>query len=480
MCNYLFYSAAITFPQQALCAQAEIKRFNTADYSTNGSFPPVERIPRENKKVISDNHGLVLRKNSINRSYTKVPLNLFMTLKRLTNKRVLLGVSAGIAAYKAPDLVRKLSELGAEVQVILSKNADQFVAPLALQAVSGNPTHSYAMTAESESGMGHIDLARWADVILIAPATANMMARLCSGIADELLTTVCVATEAQIAIAPAMNQQMWQNQATQQNLQTLVDRKVWVFGPDSGEQACGEVGPGRMLQPQNIAQTLAEHFQHGELSGKNIMLTVGPTWEALDPVRGITNHSSGKMGFALAEAAIDAGANVTLVCGPTKMTAPERATSINVISALEMHKAVMDNIAKQDIFIGVAAVADYRPLDVSQAKIKKHHDHDEMTITLVKNPDILADVAALEKPPFCVGFAAETSNIIEYARGKLERKKLHMIAANHVGGNETGFGVENNAITLISAGNVIDLPKQNKSTLARALMREISTQYNSI
>ena len=400
-----------------------------------------------------------------------------MTVKRLTNKRVLLGVSAGIAAYKTPDLVRKLTELGAEVQVILSKNADQFVAPLALQAVSGNPTHSYAMTAESESGMGHIDLARWADVVLIAPATANLMARLCSGNADELLTTVCVATEAPIAIAPAMNQQMWQNKATEQNLKTLISRDVWVLGPDAGEQACGEVGPGRMLQPIEIAQTLAERFHHGKLTGKNIMLTVGPTWEALDPVRGITNHSSGTMGYALAQAAIEAGANVTLICGPTKTSPPEHAAVTKVISALDMHKAVMDQISEQDIFIGVAAVADYRPADIADGKIKKSGD--EMTMTLVKNPDILADVANLKNPPFCVGFAAETDNIIDYARGKLERKKLKMIAANHVGGSETGFGVPDNAITLISADKVVDLPKQNKYSLARALIKEISEQYGT-
>lgn len=400
-----------------------------------------------------------------------------MIVKRLTNKRVLLGVSAGIAAYKTPDLVRKLTELGAQVQVILSKNASQFVAPLALQAVSGNPVHDYAMTAESESGMGHIDLARWADIVLIAPATANVMARLCAGNADELLTTVCVATEAQLVIAPAMNQQMWQNKATEQNLQTLIERDVWVLGPDAGEQACGEFGPGRMLQPIDIAQTLADRFHKGELTGKNIMLTVGPTWEALDPVRGITNHSSGTMGYALAQAAIEAGANVTLVCGPTKTSAPEHAHTIKVTSALEMHAAVMERVEEQDIFIGVAAVADYRPVDIKQGKIKKKDD--EMTITLVKNPDILADVAKLENAPFCVGFAAETDNVIDYARGKLERKNLQMIAANHVGGNETGFGVPDNAITLISADKVVDLPKQNKYALARTLMQEISEQYKN-
>ncbi len=397
-------------------------------------------------------------------------------MKSLTNKRVLLGVSAGIAAYKAPDLVRKLGELGAQVQVILSKNADQFVAPLALQAVSGHAVHDHAMTAESESGMGHIDLARWADVVLIAPGTANLIARLCQGNADELLTTVCVATEAPIAIAPAMNQQMWQNAATIQNMQTLASRNVHILGPDAGEQACGEVGPGRMLQPTDIAQRVAELFQNSELTGKRVMITAGPTWEALDPVRGITNHSSGMMGYALAQAAIEAGAAVTLVSGPTHIAKPERAKVVDTVSALDMHAAVMAEIDEQDLFIGVAAVADYRPADAAEQKIKKNAD--EMTITMVKNPDILAEVAGRDNAPFCVGFAAETNDVAAYARGKLERKKLDLIAANHVGGSDTGFGVPDNAITLISKNSIIELPKQSKTALARELISEIAKAYN--
>lgn len=421
-----------------------------------------------NRRAIGDNRGLK-QPHVDQRAYNA-------NLKTLSNKRVLLGISAGIAAYKTPDLVRKLTELGAEVQVIMSKNSDQFVAPLALQAVSGQPVHNYAMTAESESGMGHIDLARWADVVLIAPATANVIARLCQGNADELLTTICVATEAPIAVAPAMNQQMWQNAATAQNIQTLLSRGVHILGPDSGAQACGEVGPGRMLQPVDLAFQLGQLFQTTELTGRRIMITAGPTWEALDPVRGITNHSSGTMGYALAQAAVEAGADVTLVSGPTHVAKPERVTVKDAISALDMHAAVMESVAKQDIFIGVAAVADYRPVDLADQKIKKNND--ELTITMVKNPDILADVAASDNPPFCVGFAAETHDVVDYARSKLERKKLDLIAANHVGGSETGFGVPDNAITLISPNAIIELPKQNKYALARSLMAEIAKEFS--
>jgi len=393
-------------------------------------------------------------------------------MQDLTNKRVLLGITAGIAAYKTPDLVRKLAERGAEVQVVMSKNSEQFVAPLSLQAVSGNPVHNFAMTAESESGMGHIDLARWADIVLIAPATANFLAKLVGGLADELLTTICVATEAPIAIAPAMNQQMWANSATQENIKALSERGISIFGPGSGDQACGEVGMGRMLEPVEIAELVGQQFETGELQGKRVMITAGPTWEALDPVRGITNHSSGLMGYAIARAAIEAGAKVTLVSGPTNLSAPEHATTMNVKSALDMHEAVMSDIAEQDIFIAVAAVADYRPISQAQEKIKKNND--TMVIELTKNPDILADVAARKDKPFCVGFAAETNDVEKYARSKLERKNLDMIAANHVGGDKTGFGSKDNAITLITKEDVTELALASKNQIARQLINQIA------
>ena len=396
----------------------------------------------------------------------------------LVNKNILLGVTGGIAAYKTPDLVRRLRDLGANVQVVLSKNAGDFVSEIALQAVSGHSVHNYKMDAESESGMGHIDLARWADAVLIAPATANFIARLKNGEADELLTTICVATNARIAIAPAMNQQMWANQATQTNLEHLKTINVGIFGPGSGDQACGEVGLGRMLEPTEIAELTAGLFKTGSLAGKSLMLTAGPTWEALDPVRGITNHSSGMMGYAIAEAAVEAGAKVTLVSGPTHLTVPDHVECIDVVSALNMQQAVMDNIAEQDIFIGVAAVADYRPIDVADCKIKKKTDNDHMTITMVKNPDILAGVAELDKPPFTVGFAAETNDVEDYARGKLERKKLDMIAANHVGGTKTGFGTIENEIMLITHDTVIKLEQASKTQIARQLIGHLSQKVN--
>ena len=393
----------------------------------------------------------------------------------LTNKRVLLGITAGIAAYKTPDLVRRLSELGAEVRVIMSKNSEQFVAPLALQAVSGHLPHNHKMNADSESGMGHIDLARWADILLVAPATANFIAKLCNGMADELLTTVCVATEAPIAIAPAMNQQMWQNQTTQHNIELLKKRNIHILGPDEGDQACGEVGPGRMLLPVDIAQQTANLFANTALSGKSVMITAGPTWEALDPVRGITNHSSGLMGYALAQASVEAGAKVTLVSGPCKLETPEHVNRIDVISADDMNKAVFDIIEQQDIFVAVAAVADYRPVEVADKKIKKKND--KMTIEMVKNPDILANVANSKKPPFCVGFAAETNDMEKYARDKLKKKKLDLVAANHVGTKDTGFGTPENAITLVSKSDTIELPKASKHQLARNLIRHIAEHF---
>jgi len=402
----------------------------------------------------------------------------FNAMQSLVNKNILLGITAGIAAYKTPDLVRKLKELGANVQVILSKNASDFVSEIALQAVSGNPVHNYKMDAESESGMGHIDLARWADAILISPATANFIARLNNGEADELLTTVCIASNSTIALAPAMNQQMWANSATQENVERLKQRHIQMFGPASGEQACGDIGPGRMLEPVEIAERTAQLFQSGSLAGKKLMLTAGPTWEAIDPVRGITNHSSGLMGYAIAQAAVEAGAKVTLISGPCHLDIPEHINLIKVVSAMDMQSAVMNAIDQQDIFIGVAAVADYRPIKQAENKLKKTDDNDTMIIELTKNPDILAGVASIKNPPFTVGFAAETENVEEYARKKLTRKKINMIAANHVGGDKTGFGSLENALTVITKDETYSLEQASKTQIARQLIELISNQVD--
>ena len=406
----------------------------------------------------------------------------------LQNVNVLLGVTGGIAAYKAPDLVRKLTGLGANVRVVLSPSSVAFVTPLSLQAVSGNIVHQHLLDPEAEAGMGHIELARWADVLLIAPATAHCIAKLAHGMADDLLTTLVLATPAPVFIAPAMNQQMWAAQATQANLKTINERGITCFGPASGEQACGDIGYGRMLETVEIAQLLDEALasrsllvtetqdaaetqdsESGLLAGKHIVITAGPTREAIDPVRYISNHSSGKMGYSLAIQALALGAQVTLVSGSVDIPAPIGCTVIQVQSAVDMHAAVMHAVQQScDIFIACAAVADYRVADIANQKIKK--DNDEMTLTLVKNPDILADVAALSNPPFTLGFAAETHDVERYARGKLTRKKLNMIAANDVSQPGIGFNQSDNALTVFTADTQIVLPQQDKLALAKQLL----------
>jgi phosphopantothenoylcysteine decarboxylase/phosphopantothenate--cysteine ligase len=394
----------------------------------------------------------------------------------LINKRILLGVTGGIAAYKSADTVRRLREAGAEVRVVMTAGAAEFITALTLQAVSGHPVYQHLLDTDAEAGMGHIELARWADAVLVAPASANFMARLAQGRADDLLSAVCLATESPVAVAPAMNQQMWNNSATQANLATLKKNGIRIFGPAEGSQACGEVGPGRMLEPAELVTLMADLFTAGELDGLRVVVTAGPTWEAIDPVRGLTNRSSGKMGYAVAQAAMEAGANVMLISGPTALPDPERVHTVRVESAQEMHDAVHAQIADADIFIGVAAVADYRPARTVGEKIKKTEA--KMTFELERTPDILASVAALKPAPFTVGFAAETENLEQHARQKLEAKKLDLVAANRVGA-DLGFGTDENSLLLVEPGAVTELPMQPKAKLARALVRHIAARYRA-
>lgn len=391
----------------------------------------------------------------------------------LTNKNVLLGIGGGIAAYKSADLVRRLKERGFDVRVVMSQSAMEFITPLTLQALSGHPVASSLLDPAAEAAMGHIELARWADLVIIAPATANLLARINAGMADELITTTCLATEAPIALCPAMNQQMYRNLATQANLASLASRGLTLWGPASGSQACGEEGPGRMLEPLEIAELASDFFATKEVSaqplaGQSVLITAGPTREAIDPVRYISNHSSGKMGFALAKAAADMGATVTLVSGPVNLSTPEGVTRIDVESAQNMLDAVMDNVDKKDIFIGCAAVADYRISDIATCKIKKSTE--EMQLALVRNPDILATVASLPNRPFVVGFAAETHDVEAYARDKLKRKNLNMIAANDVSIAGLGFNADANALRVFWPHGSQDLPATDKLTLARQLL----------
>ena len=396
-------------------------------------------------------------------------------MQQLTNKQILVGVTGGIAAYKAAELIRRLQDHGATVRVIMTKAAQAFITPLTLQALSGNPVHCDLLDSEAEAAMGHIELARWADLVLIAPASADFMARLATGQADDLLATVCLATNASIAIAPSMNQGMWRDQSTQQNLQTLISKQVLVFGPGDGSQACGDIGPGRMMEPKQLAVEASSVFKIGSLDGVKIVITAGPTREAIDPVRYISNHSSGKMGFALAQAAMDAGASVTLITGPVSLQTPERITRIDVNSAAEMHQAVIETLPVCDIFIGSAAVADYRPTSIADQKIKKSTE--TMTIELVRNPDIIADVSNHPQRPFTIGFAAETQDVESYARGKLEKKKLDLIIANDVSNTAIGFNSDNNAVSVIWNDGKVSLPMTSKQQLGRHLIEEICQHY---
>lgn len=398
---------------------------------------------------------------------------------QLNNQNILLGITGGIAAYKAPDLVRKLTALGANVRVVVTDSAKEFVSALALQAVSGHPVSNDLLDPAAEAAMGHIELAKWADKILIAPATANFMAKLTHGLADDLLSTLCLASNAPLYIAPAMNQQMWKAQATQSNLSMLEKRGVIVLGPDAGEQACGDVGFGRMLEPLELANLIADKPADESLfHNKHIVITAGPTKENIDPVRYLSNNSSGKMGYALAKAAQEYGARVTLISGPVALTAPQNVTLVNVESAEQMHAAALTAVNNCDIFIGCAAVADYRPQQKVDQKIKKNQQ--ELTLTFVKNPDILADVAKQEHAPFTVGFAAETQNVSQYAQDKLVRKKLNMIAANDVSDASIGFNSDNNALHVFWPEGEKILKVADKYQLAKQLMNLVSERYNYI
>ncbi|GGC95140.1 bifunctional phosphopantothenoylcysteine decarboxylase/phosphopantothenate--cysteine ligase CoaBC [Halopseudomonas salina] len=396
-------------------------------------------------------------------------------MQRLVNKRVLLGVSGGIAAYKSAELVRRLRDAGAEVRVVMTNAAREFITPLTLQALSGHPVHGDLLDPAAEAAMGHIELARWADLVLIAPATADLMARLAQGRGDDLLTTLVLASDAPLALAPAMNQAMWRDQATQANLAQLRDRGVRIFGPDSGEQACGDVGPGRMLDPTEIALLASGCFEHGLLTGRHVLINAGPTREAIDPVRYISNHSSGKMGFALAEAAAEAGARVTLVAGPVNLPTPPRVNRIDVVSALEM-QAACESALPADLFIAAAAVADYRPADCATHKMKKDpKSSNGLTLELIPNPDILAGIARHAQRPWCVGFAAETHDVLAYAADKLERKNLDLIIANDVSAPGIGFNSDNNAVTLIDRSlHEEHLPMASKNKLARQIISHVA------
>jgi phosphopantothenoylcysteine decarboxylase/phosphopantothenate--cysteine ligase len=396
-------------------------------------------------------------------------------MNTLSGKHILLGVTGGIAAYKSAELVRRLREQGALVRVAMTAAATRFITPLTLQALSGHAVHTDLLDPGAEAAMGHIELARWADALLVAPASADFIARLAQGRANDLLAAVCLACDAPLAVAPAMNRAMWENTATRDNIALLHRRGIRVFGPAHGSQACGETGPGRLLEPGELAEHLAGLFRTGSLSGVRVMVTAGPTREAIDPVRYISNRSSGKMGYAVAAAAVEAGATVTLVSGPVALPCPRRVERVDVETAEEMRRAVMERIADIDIFIAAAAVADYRPRETAAGKIKKTSP--DMTLLLERNPDILAAVAAIPGGPFTVGFAAETGDVETHAAEKLRSKGLDMIAANEVGAG-MGFEAEDNALYVLWDGGSARLERTLKDRLARRLLAVVATRYH--
>ena len=389
----------------------------------------------------------------------------------MSGKHVVLGVTGGIAAYKSADLVRRLRDQGAQVRVVMTRGAQAFVTPLTFQAVSGHPVHTELLDAGAEAGMGHIELARWADFIMVAPATADFIARVAHGLADDLLTTICLAARAPLVLAPAMNQQMWANPATRENCRLLQDRGVRMVGPASGSQACGDTGPGRMSEPADLVAALFENTPAG-LAGLSVVVTAGPTYEDIDPVRFIGNRSSGRMGFAVAAAAAEAGARVSLVAGPSRLETPNGVEREDVRSAAEMREIAVRLAREADVFFGVAAVADYTPAAPASQKIKKGDSR--QNLELVGTADIVAEVAAMPDGPFTVGFAAETENLKTHALEKLSRKSLDMIAANRVGLEGSGFESEDNEILLLTADREIHLGTGSKMELARLLIREVA------
>ena len=393
---------------------------------------------------------------------------------RLANRRIIVGVTGGIAAYKSAELIRRLKDQGADVRAVMTAAAQEFITPLTLQALSGNPVHTTLLDTEAEAAMGHIELARWGDLILIAPASADFIARLAHGHGNDLLTTLCLAARCPIAVAPAMNQAMWAASANQANLALLKDRGIHQFGPAEGSQACGDVGLGRMLEATQLADMAADLFPSNILTGRRVVITAGPTREAIDPVRFISNHSSGKMGFALAEAARDAGAQVTLISGPVHLATPERVRRIDVVSAQDMLQAALDQSIQTDIFIATAAVADFRPQNSPDQKIKKQDNSGVMTLTLVENPDIVATIARQQPKPFTVGFAAETRDVVNYARQKISRKNLDMIVANDVSRGDIGFNSDANAVTVLWHDGEQVLELASKHQIARSIIALIA------